>query len=245
MLERALARIAILFDANIAAYYRPILVWLSRSTNFNRVLQYIARAADRQQAADHLATAEYALVFADCEFSTEVEPCGRRGPDLAISKQGQRAYVEVTRFRRINCSLFDKESREPQNEGVFEYGNIARDSRKSYQKILSKFRQTADGDSIIAIWNDDEDLEECEVQCAVDALRRDAETNANPAPTGLAFVIYGSKWISSNLNLQEKQYYCFPMKSDLSPHCEQWMRDLDRVTLPDVRRRILAASRIR
>jgi hypothetical protein len=48
---------------------------------------------------DYVAEIRFGLMLAHLRFKTAFEPFGERGPDLSISRDGQRAYLEVRRFR--------------------------------------------------------------------------------------------------------------------------------------------------
>jgi hypothetical protein len=157
----------------------------------NHLFNRIASTTDKEQLEDYLAEVSYALIFAGLGFLVEIEPLGRKGPDLRISRDGHQAIVEIMRFRKIYpgppvLDLLNEITVLP------EYGNPARDIRKAFQKIQKKFPQVGSEEVIIAIWNDEEELEEIEVEIAVSNLRRDAAQNIFSIPNQLLFVLYGS-----------------------------------------------------
>lgn len=191
------------------------------------IFERIASAADEETFRDYLVEVRYALIFAGLAFQVEIEPFGKEGPDLRVSRDGHKTVVETTRFRPVHpgpplLDLSDEMAVLP------EYGNVKRDIRKAIRKIYKKFSQVGNGESIIAIWNDDEDMEEIEVEAAVNDLR-----NETSLPTGLSFVVYGSKFIG------DKQLYCFPIHYRLHPHQVLWQRELCAFTVNDLIQRAL------
>ncbi len=189
----------------------------------NRVFQRIASTKDKEQIIDSLAEIRFALIFAGLDFDIEFEPEGNQGPDLMVKRDNFKAIVEVKRFRKTNpdlpiLNLDDKDSTLP------EYGDIPRDVRRAFDKILDKFRQVEYQKGIIAIWNDDEELEEVETDTAVYNIRDDGKKGLLKIPEGLLFVLYGSKWIGN------KQLHCFPFQSLEQPF-EIWKTELEKATV--------------
>ncbi len=70
------------------------------------------------------------------------------------------------------------------------YGNPRRDVANSIRKVRDKFRQAIAPHAIIAVWNDDEALEELDVHIALCKLQQDPHV-----PAGFELVVYGSPWI--------------------------------------------------
>ena len=138
----------------------------------------------------------------------------------------------MTRFRKSSAGpLLLKEGDEPQ---LLPYGDLARDLQKAWSKIIGKFRQVNGGESIIAIWNDDGDLEEIEVQQTVENLYIAANRNAVVLPANAGFILYGSPWIGEGPNPLGKQFYCFPWSSSLKPHLLVWIREIDNFLLTEL-----------
>ena len=81
------------------------------------------------------------------------------------------------------------------------YGDPQRDVAKSIRKVRDKFRQAIGLHAIIAVWNDDEALDELEIRTALRGLQHDPRL-----PAGLELVVYGSPWVGRS------QLYSFPMK---------------------------------
>jgi hypothetical protein len=192
------------------------------------LLRRVGSAPNVEQLLDYLAEVRYALVFAGLAFEVEVEPQGKAGPDLAVARNGHFALVEVRRFRKVypGPPMLDP-TKAP---GVFPvYGKPERDIQKAFDKILDKFRQVPEGDSIIAIWNDDEDMEEVEVAAATCNIRTDAALGRLNVPAGLLFVVYGSKWISSAPD--GRQLYCYDVRRPATGHQQVWQQELDSSTV--------------
>lgn len=168
-------------------------------------LHAVETAADKDVLRDHFATLRYALVFRGLGFSPTFEPTGRTGPDLSVSRDAVTATVEVSRFTAMNEGPRPITPEELNSESFIlePYGNPRRDIPKCVRKVRDKFRQTTAALSLIAVWNDDEALEDVEMVQAIRELRHDAN-----APSGLQYVIYGSRW--------EQRLHCLPMK--VPPH---------------------------
>jgi len=66
------------------------------------LLRRVASATDKEQLADDLAEVRYALVFAGLQFGVRIEPLGRQGPALKVSRDNLDACVEVMRFRKVS-----------------------------------------------------------------------------------------------------------------------------------------------
>ncbi len=208
---------------------------IQRMPDANRIFKRIASAPDMEQLMDYLAEVRYALVFAGLGFDVEIEPLGKKGPDLQISRNGHQAVVEVKRFRKIYPGPPELDLSSP-SATLSTYGNIKRDIRKAFNKILDKFTQVGNFESIIAIWNDDEDMEEREVATAVDDIRKDGCENRLTLPQGLSFVLYGSKWVRAGDN---KQLYCFPIRAQGS-HQLLWQQELNTSTVSELVRCAIA-----
>lgn len=211
--------------------------WFGRTQEIgkaNRVFQRITSTKDKEQLLDYLAEVRYALLFAGFGFEVEFEPVGNRGADLGIMRDGEIAVVEIMRFRKINSGLplLDLED---ENPILPEYGNIPRDIRKAFDKLLAKFRQIENRKGIIAIWNDDEELEEIETDAAVYDIRNDVKKGLLTIPNGLLFALYGSKWIGN------QQLYCFPFQ-DLEQPFETWKVEIEKADVFSVIERALSRT---
>lgn len=139
---------------------------------------------------DYLAELWYAIQFSELGFYIVIEPLND-GPDLKISKQGYDIFVEITCFRKIYPG--PPEIALSEEIKLVKYGDWMRDTNKAYEKILGKFRQLKREEitsSIIAIWNYDGDLEEIEIEQAVNNIRSDGATRKISLPRSLKFVVF-------------------------------------------------------
>ena len=210
---------------------------IQRMPGASGLFRHIASAPNKGQLDNYLAEVRYALIFAGLEFQVEIEPFGRKGPDLRVSRDGQSASVEVMRFNKVypGPPILDLEN---DNLLLPEYGNPPRDIRKAAEKIQAKFRQIGNEQAIIAIWNDEEELEELEVATAVNFLRQDARRNVLALPDGLLFILYGS---NAKHEAGQKQLYCFPLRYPMQPYQVAWQQELDSSLVYTLIRRALAA----
>ena len=214
--------------------------WFARiqqMSGASRVLGRIASAPDREQLEDYLAEVIYSLVFAGLGFQVEIEPLGGKGPDLRISREGHSAYVEVMRFRRIYSGPPTLDPADDILE-LSDYGDLSRDTRKAYHKILAKFRQVGNEPAIIAIWNDDGDLQETAVEFAANIINRCGMRGDLPLPSGLLFVLYGSIWWRPR---DPKQLYCFTIHDREQSYQAAWQQELASSTVRGLIQRALTS----
>jgi len=211
---------------------------LQQMPGASRLLKRLASSSDKEQFLDYFAELRYALVFAGLQFQVEIEPLGRKGPDLRISRDGQQSVVEVTRFREIypGPPTVDLDSHDFL---LAEYGNIERDTKKSSEKIRGKFRQIKAQDAIIALWNDDGDLDELVIKETMSVFLDDAKQVAVSIPEVLAFVLYASPWIYIR---NRQQFWCLAIPGNQKPHHEAWQRELVASTLDDLIERALSQT---
>ena len=221
-MTKAMQRIKALCEKTAALEFENWLSTVLQWPNATAVFHSLAVAADKEALLDHLATLRYSLIFGYLGFVVSFEPTGTQGPDLLITRDGISATVEVTRFRSINPgpSVLSDEKLQSDELILEPYGNPGRDVPKSLRKIKEKFRQALAPHAIIAVWNDDEALEELEMSIALRNLRRDSSL-----PVGLDFVIYGSRWISC------VQLHIFFMKPQLDPVIQQWAQQIKSVNV--------------
>jgi len=222
-MNNALENIKTFFGERGVAYYRTCFERLKTVKRVNRVFARISSAKDKEQLADYLAKIRYALIFMGLGFNIEFEPLGSKGPDLGITRDNQQVVVEVTRFRKIYDGPPDL-NLDDENLTLVAYGNPKRDIRKAFEKILAKFPQVNNQKGIIAIWNDDEDLDESETLTAVFDISRDSAKGVLAIPYGLLFVLYGSKWEG------EKQLYGFSFYGLVEPFVT-WKTELEAKTV--------------
>lgn len=225
LLDKVLKQLTSLRSA-AASLYATWFVWVADVKGGNRVLGRIAAARTAEELDDYVAEIRFALIFSGLGYEVEFEPLGAKGPDLKILKSGQDAYVEVTRLRRIGPGPIVAQWPD-ENFELAAYGDPERDVRKSIQKLESKFGQIGNDEAIIAVWNDDGDVEELEFEEAADALRRDADHGIAALPPGLLFMVYGSEWMAGGRHL-----YCYSFQSSLGRHFEGLVDELNRSFMP-------------
>jgi hypothetical protein len=234
-MQKAIENIRLILGEQSATFAERWFVRAQDITKVNRAFRRIESAKDKEQLLDYLAEIRYALFFIGLGFEVEFEPAGNRGADLGIMRDGEQAIVEIMRFRKINSGL-PLLNPEDENLVLPEYGNIPRDIRKAFDKLLAKFRQIENHKGIIAIWNDDEELEEIETEAAVYDIRNDVEKGLLAIPSGLLFALYGSKWIGN------QQLYCYPFQ-DFEQPFETWKTEIEKADVFSVIERALSRAK--
>jgi hypothetical protein len=236
-MKRAMERVTALQGAQRARELEPFLVRVEEMEGAERLFARIEGAGDAAQVDDHLATARYALMFAGLSFEVVVEPMGREGPDLSIARDGHSAAVEVTRFRKMHegpsASGFPN-----MPDILLEYGDPLRDIRKVRDKVTSKFRQLRKGTGLVAIWNDDGDLEDLEACEGVAEIAHEAMTGVLSVPPGLFLVAYATHWGNPRVR---PQVHCFELQTNCPPHLRQWKADLEASLVRDLMRRAISS----
>lgn len=223
LLNKANQNLFLLLEKNEAQLWESRLERVQQLPGVSSTFKRIADALEREQLCDYLAEIRYALVFIGLGFQVQVEPLGKKGPDLEISRDGYSAVVEVKRFRQVDLeppkiSLSDKEFLD--DTFLLEpYGNLEQDIKKIYSLAIEKFKQVGNSESIIAFWNDDE--KDIESELAIRELRNDASQRRLAPPPGLLFVLYASNWCRPR-----QQFYCFPLRILGTPQ-SNWMRELE------------------
>jgi len=222
MIEKALEKVEKFFQ-NDSQFYQKQFKVIKNIPGANRIFERISNSNNEEQINDYLNEIRYILIFKGLEFDIDkIEPWGKVGPDLEISRDGHRIIIEIMRFRKMypGPPEFDISM-----EYISEYGNIQRDVTKAMKKIYNKFFQINkdNEESVIVIWNDDEDIEETHVKTAVNILKDNAAKNAIKIPNGLLFIIYGSKWVSC---ASKQQLYCFPVKNINQPY-QKWINEIN------------------
>lgn len=220
----AFQKVVDLLGENIAQAYLSRFRCIEKIPGADRIFERLTFATHREKLLDYLKEVDYTLVFLGLGFQIEIEPHGKQGPDLRVTRDGYQALVEVTRFRPVNPG--PPPEMDLSAEYGRKYGDPKRDTRKAMRKIYKKFPQVEVEKSIIAIWDDDEDMEEVEVKIAVRYLQKE-ET----LPKSLLFVLYGSPWYQ-HLN-------CFPLTKISAPHYSLWQRELESFALKDIIQRAL------
>jgi hypothetical protein len=222
-MTRATQRIQALCGASVAS---ELGVWLSKAQTWSNSIAFfhsLATAADRETLQDHLATLRYSLIFRGLGFIPAYEPTGPTGSDLLITRHETSATVEVTRFRPINPGPPILTQEELHRDDCFlqPYGDPERDLARCLRKVTDKFRQATGEHAIIAVWNDDEAIEEINMRLMLSGLR-----DYPGRPAGLELVVYGSWWIGRS------QLFSFHMKPKLDAPFQKLAQQLESVSVP-------------
>lgn len=237
-MESALQRVCRLLGSSAVERLRPWFGRVAQMPGAKRIFRRISSSPVADQLCDYLAEMRYALVFAGLGFGVTIEPHGAEGPDLGIARDGCLHAVEVARFRRIygGPSLV---SPNDVPEVLPIYGDPHRDMQKVREKIRSKLRQVRTGPGIIALWNDDGDLEELEVHMAIEDLIDDAAGGLLALPRGLQFILYGSEFWNPRA---QQQLYLFPVHGLPEKNEESWQHELASSTVACLIRRAIAQT---
>lgn len=224
--DAAADRVRTLCDEAAEAEFRTLMQVTAGWPGREAFLHHVLTASDQDVFLDYLAELRYALVFRGLGFSVRFEPCGATGPDLEVMRDGRAAMVEVAKFRSRNPG---PPLRDP--DILEEYGNPERDIAKSIAKVRHKFNQARGDLYVVAIWNGDDDLEELEMQFAVQRLALRSE-----CPLSLQFVLYGSPWVG------RQQLHCFRTSSMLADPLSAWKSDLGQTTVMAAVRRAVEGT---
>jgi hypothetical protein len=227
-MQRVRQRLTELLQPRFAYWWPSLLPTVQTIRNVAPKLRLMANSPDLSDLYDYLCEIRFALIFRSLGFDVEAEPLGRKGPDFRVVRDGHDALLECMRFRPVHPGppVLDDTNPLPT---LVEYGAFRRDTDKAFLKIIDKlFPQVVGSDSIIAIWNDDGDLEEIEVMAALENIVRDAAAGKCRLPAGLRAVLYGSGSTDVTTN---KQIFCFELVPTGSPKSE-WFHQLR--TLVDV-----------
>lgn len=214
-------RLAELLAPSAAYRWASLLPAIQTIGNVAPKLRLVETATDVETLTDYLCELRFALIFRSLGFDVEAEPLGGKGPDFRVVRDEKDAMLECTRLRRIHHGPQELDVTDPLATLVL-YGNPSRDTAKAFSKIISKFPQVAGFTSIVAVWNDDGDLEELEVQEAVGHLRDGSIAGMHPLPSGLQAVLYSSPWVGITTY---KQIFCFELVPPAKPTSE-WFDEL-------------------
>lgn len=239
-IELALGTVKSLLPSWGADHALAMLGRIASMSGGDHTLRYLANSTDQEQFLDRFIEALYAFVFDGLGFSVEFLPRGRSGADLRIKNPEREYHAEVSRFRHRYPGppelpegfLTDDHYTLPS------YGDPVRDSRKAYQKLLDEIAQLPQADSIVAIWNDDGDMEDLEVRSAVAQLRGDLRRQLMPKLRWVKFVVYGSEWVGCDFLNKPVQFHCLPLSASFQEKEYEWVRSLEKLTY----RHLLATS---
>lgn len=235
-MERALLRIQSLMGTQRAQGLEPLFAQLDQMPGADRLFRRIAYAQDVEQLGDYWAEIWYALMFAGLAFDVAIDPKGAEGPDLSVCRDEHSAAVEVTRFRRVHEG---PPTASPADipEILPNYGDPLRDVRKVREKVTSKFRQLREGTGIVAIWNDDGDLEDLEACQGVAEIAREVATGVLSVPPDVFLVIYASELTYCR---EMQQVYCFKLRAECPGYQRRWAQELEFSSVQQLLQRALS-----
>ncbi len=132
------------------------------------VFRRIAQATTAAAILDYFAEIRFGLIFKELRFEMEFEPQGRRGADVAVSRDGQSAYVEIKRFRP---ALEDDSPNAGIGHELVPYGNLKKSVNRIEDELAGKFMQVQDGSGIVAFWSDHATIEDVDFELAIRNMR--------------------------------------------------------------------------
>ena len=224
-MDKAIRRLVYLTDAATGTSFTSRFRAVARIGGSELKFKRLARASTIDELSDLNAELTFALLFIGLGFDVNFEPTGEKGPDLSIQRDSQLAYVEVKRIRPRAGVTRAAMSGEPL---VFQqYGQPEKDTDKVRSELYKKFRQVAGHNGILAIWSDDDDLENLEHEFAVNDMRRDSESGVQHVPENVLFSVFAGNWQSCRTG---QQVYCRPFRPLRDPFL-LWAEDLDLVSM--------------
>ena len=233
LLDQACERLRAAFVPAEAAFWEPQLCAVAKLPNGERIPRKAVRAGDSAESRDILAEARFALVLVGLGFEVSVEPLGKAGPDLSVALGERSLLLEVTRLRlRRVMPLFDFSDPNPL---LADLGDPLPDVQRAYDKIRGKLGQLKGQPGAIAVWNDDEVLDDLHCRTAIHWVERELQAGVAASVERLELVLYLSNWIS------------FPDLADLSawavqPAPPSWVRGrTERLDRKDSRAALRAA----
>lgn len=186
----ATARLRALLPGRGAEAWQQALAKVEPMANASRKLRRIAFAPSDEELRDLLAELRYALVFASLGYTVTCEPTGaQRGPDFALSRADSTFDLEVRRLRPVSVQVSDELA---PGGTLLPYGRGQADVRRAVTRVGEKFVQVEAGEDVIALWSDDDGIEEIEAGLAVAELREEARRGARVIPSNITWVVFGS-----------------------------------------------------
>jgi hypothetical protein len=194
----------------------PLLQAVSRIPNGERVLRRISNSGDVEEFRDYLAEINYALAFVGLGYEVEVEPEGPKGPDLRVCLDKHALFAEVTRLRLSHeMPVADLSATNPMLSYL---GDPLQDVRRAFQKTCDKLPQLSSGPGMLAVWNDDEVLDELHMRTAAHWLQEELQHGRLAAAQNLQLVVLHTKWVS--VSRRQEFYTWTPHESE-----EHWIAE--------------------
>jgi hypothetical protein len=207
------------------ARVQELLPYLERAReweNSDSLFGKLKTASKLERLNDYLAEMKFGIIFEDLGFKTTIVPeADGPTPDLLVARDGFNSFVEVKHFRRVPPGAPEVEKLYINSSFFRKFGSPERDVMKALLRIRDKFRQVRGSEpGIIALWNDDEEMEAIEVGEAVEAL---IENDRN-IPRNLLFVLFGSSWVQPDT---ERSLHCYPFGLDGAHVYDRWIDELE------------------
>ncbi len=233
LLDQAYEKLRAAFVPAEAAFWEPQLRAVARLLNGERIPRKVVHAGDTEEVRDILAEARFALALVGFGFGVDVEPLGKAGPDLGIALGERHLLIEVTRLRlQREMPVFDFSDPTPM---LADLGDPLPDVRRAYDKIRGKISQLNRRPGAIAVWNDDEVLDDLHCRTAIHWVERDLEAGLAASAEHLELVLYLSSWVSCTDCADLSAWTVQPLPA---PWVRAWQERLDR---EDSRRALQAA----
>jgi hypothetical protein len=209
--------------------------WLSRTNKIAMIDKYqsklnrIGRVYSKEDLNDYLAEIRYALLFLSLQYKVIMEPCGDKGPDLKIIKDEFSALIEVTRFRpsKICQETYNMLGKQPEELKVNEYASVNECIQRIYTKVIGKFEQIDGYRSIIAIWNDSEEIDYADVKPAIKDMMS-VNDGSIDIPANLELIIF------SSFESSDKQVYSYRLKLESDEKLLALLSDLEGFRLDQI-----------
>jgi hypothetical protein len=184
-----------------------------------RKLRRIGRAPDVEELRDLLAELRYAFVFETLGFAITCEPAGdARGPDFALARADATFNLEVHRFRPVSEQVSDTLA---PDGTLLPYGRGEKDVRRALYVIFEKFSQLGTAPGVVALWSDDDGIEEIETAAAVRELLEETRASVRVIPPNIICVVFGSADVHAGSG---QQFYCVPVNAPRSA----WSAEIER-----------------
>jgi hypothetical protein len=227
MEEKALDNISKKLGEDKARECRACFDVVSDFPGASKVFKRIATARDKEDIEDYLAEVRYALIFNGLKFTVSFDPSlnppSNKVPDLEIFRDDSKALVEVKHFRGVPSDL--KVESMTDNDLLLEpCGDSLKLIDKLHDRFADAMAQVGDDASIVAIWNDDDRIDDLEVGQFSDGVADNFKSGRYKRPDSLLFVVYGSRVVNISRGLS--WLICYPVKEQLEEPYKDWIKDL-------------------
>lgn len=219
--ERAIENLQEVLERGTLGILVPSINSAALHQGSGAVFRRIAQATSAEAMFDYFAEIRFGLIFKELRFEIEFEPHGRRGPDVAVSRDGQTAYVEIKRFR----PAWENDGPPARIGGqLMPYGDLNKSVKTIEDELAKKITQVRGGSGIVAFWSDHTTIEDIDFEIAIRNMRSDHETGVRRVPEGVLFSIFASDWMGA----AGQKLYCEALKPLSEPY-STWTQELQRV----------------